>query len=63
MGNATKLFVGPSQLTKNIAYMVNKAISANDRGEIFPIMAVCLGHEALMYILSDYDPVKNHKII
>jgi anthranilate/para-aminobenzoate synthase component II len=37
--------------------MLNRAIAANDAGDFFPIMAVCLGHEAVAYILSDYDEV------
>jgi gamma-glutamyl hydrolase len=37
--------------------MLNRAIKANDEGDYFPIMAVCLGHEAIHYILSDYDSV------
>jgi gamma-glutamyl hydrolase len=34
-----------------------KALKANDDGDYFPIMGVCLGHEALHYILSGYDHV------
>lgn len=28
---------------------------SNDLGDYFPIMAVCLGHEVVYYILSGYD--------
>lgn len=30
-------------------------MKANDEGDFFPIFAVCLGHEAVHYILSGYD--------
>lgn len=40
--------------------MMNLAMKANDNGDFFPIMGVCLGHEAIHYVLSDFD--KNYKI-
>jgi len=39
---------------------MNLAMKANDNGDFFPIMGVCLGHEAIHYVLSDFD--KNYKI-
>ncbi len=55
-----------------IAFMMNLAMKANDNGDFFPIMGVCLGHEAIHYVLSDFDKVfieknyiyknKNYKI-
>ena len=40
--------------------MFDRAIEQNLKGDYFPIMAVCLGHEQIHYILSDYD--KNVRI-
>lgn len=37
--------------------MLHRAMKANDENDYFPVMAVCLGHEALAYILSGYDKV------
>ena len=33
-------------------------MEVNDLGEVFPVMATCLGHELIYYILSDYATVK-----
>jgi gamma-glutamyl hydrolase len=43
--------------------MLHRAMKANDEGDFFPIFAVCLGHEAVHYILSGYDDVIKNKII
>jgi len=34
--------------------MVKKALEATSLGETFPVLAICLGHQALHYILSGY---------
>lgn len=54
---------GPTKFTESLSYMLHRAMKANDEGDFFPIFAVCLGHEAVHYILSGYDDVIKNKII
>ena len=61
-GGATKL-EGPSNYTKKVAYLINKAIDYNNNGGYFPIMGICLGHELIHYVLSDYDSVNIIKFL
>ncbi|CAD8054452.1 unnamed protein product [Paramecium sonneborni] len=48
---------GPSKYLQTVTYLLNKVIEANQQGDIFPLFAVCLGHQTLHFILSnkDYD--------
>lgn len=54
---------GPSNYTKKVAYLINKAIDYNNNGGYFPIMGICLGHELIHYVLSDYDSVNIIKFL
>ncbi|CAD8141127.1 unnamed protein product [Paramecium octaurelia] len=46
---------GPSLYTQRVAYLVNKALKINKEGGWFPIIGICLGHEVMHYILSNYS--------
>jgi hypothetical protein len=45
---------------QSAAYLFNLAIAANDEGDFFPIMGICLGHEMIAYILNGYANVQNY---
>lgn len=55
-GGSTTLS-GPSTYSKKVAYLVNKAMEINNNDGWFPIMGICLGHELLYYIFSNYNKV------
>ncbi|KAM3132210.1 hypothetical protein pb186bvf_015670 [Paramecium bursaria] len=44
----------PSQFTKALAYLTQRAIDVNSAGEVFPIYAVCMGFQALHIIIAGY---------
>ncbi|CAK60474.1 unnamed protein product (macronuclear) [Paramecium tetraurelia] len=48
---------GPSKYLQTVTYLLNKVVKANQQGDIFPLFAICLGHQTLHFILSnkDYD--------
>lgn len=54
-GNDLDTSSGPTQLTKTIAYFIKKSLTAKNNGEVFPIFAICLGHEAVHYVISGYQ--------
>jgi gamma-glutamyl hydrolase len=60
MGTPFKSNQGPSKYTQSAAYLFNRAIAANDAGDFFPIMGICLGHEVVTYILNGYAKVQNY---
>ncbi|CAD8060334.1 unnamed protein product [Paramecium sonneborni] len=53
-GGSTGL-IGPSLYTQKVAYLVNKALKINKEGGWFPVIGICLGHEVMHYILSNYS--------
>lgn len=34
--------------------MINRALQANDEGQVFPILGICMGFQTLHYIMSGY---------
>jgi gamma-glutamyl hydrolase len=54
-GSAT--FKGPTKLAQSVSYLLHRALEVNDNNDFFPVMAECLGHEILHYILSGYKNV------
>jgi GMP synthase-like glutamine amidotransferase len=41
--------------TKGAKFILNYAMEQNNKGNIFPIYAICQGHQLLSYLTSGYD--------
>ena len=39
--------------TSNVQVMLDYAMEQNDKGNVFPLWATCLGYEAIMYLTAD----------
>lgn len=39
---------------ESVAYLLNKALVENDKGNYFPILGICLGHQTLHFVVSGY---------
>ncbi|KAM3134997.1 hypothetical protein pb186bvf_012821 [Paramecium bursaria] len=58
-GGSTKI-EGPSEYTKKVEYLIRLARNTTSRSGPFPIFAICLGHELVSYLYSNYD--ENYKV-
>jgi len=45
---------GDNAFCQNANFLLNKAIEANKKGDVFPIWGTCLGFELLHYLTADF---------
>ncbi|KAL4437890.1 hypothetical protein ABPG74_001061 [Tetrahymena malaccensis] len=52
---------GKNQWTQNAAYLLKKAVEANNNGDYFPVWGICQGFQLLHYIVSGFNyTILNH---